>query len=322
MEGTVLHFNAKTTSPFHSSRKEFANLLKSSSFILGCTIRGAILDYLIRVLCKEDLLNQLVRINMPHEIAEFHRNCGKPCPIRYFFDEKPLIWFSFAEFEQPIYTKITRIGMSRDTRSAAEGSIFNVEAICPGTAFTFSVFLFGPAQEVESLVIDAVKQVGFLNGIGRCRSIGFGLFEVSNQVSTDFEITVTERVGQFPPPSEKLVVTFETPFILGDAMAPVPIRDDLLGSYLTAQICKVASTIRKKEMKPMHFRLVDARMHPEFIGRFSYERGLRENRLVAWPGSSIVLRIEGDQDTDQLSVASVLGIGPWNGWGFGRFSLS
>lgn len=322
MQGTVLRFDARTTSLFHTSRKEFANLLKCAPFILGSTIRGAILDYLIRTHCKQDLLDLLQGMKDPRAVAVFHCNCLEPCPVKRFFDAKPLVWFSFAQFEAPDFETTTRIGMARDTRSVAEGSIFNMEAVSLGVGFTFRVFLFGEARQAENLVRDAVVQVGLLWGLGRGRSFGFGRFEVLNQSSTDFECVATDRRGEFPPPNNRLEMTFETPLVLGDPTQPTPMRSDLLGQYIAEQICRVASTIREAEMQPMTMRAADVRLHPEFVGRFSYERGLRENRLVAWQGSSVVLDLEGAEDTDQLAVASVLGIGPWNDWGFGRFSLA
>ena len=68
---------------------------------------------------------------------------------------------------------------------------------------------------------------------------------------------------------------------------------------------------------------VDARLRPDFIGRFSYERGLRENRLVAWAGSEMTLHLShGASDlSEQLAIASILGIGEWSEWGYGRFEV-
>lgn len=322
IEGIVLHFRGRTTSPFHTSRQEYANLLKCAPFIMGCTFRGAVLDYLIRTLCKQALLDRLRAMDDPRAIADFHRACAETCSVKLFFAEKPLVWFSFAEFEGADYQTVTRIGVARDTRSVAEGSIFNVETIAPGAEFTFEIFLFGPAQKLEAVVVDTVEQVGLLRGVGRGRSIGFGLFEILDQWPEEFERRLAEEIGRWPQQNGKLRIVFKTPFVLGELAEPTALQGDRLSQHVPEQICAVASTIQDREMQPMAVERVDVRIRPEFVGRFSYERGLRENRLVAWPGSSFVLHLSGEEDTDQLALAAVLGIGPWNDWGFGRFHLS
>jgi CRISPR/Cas system CSM-associated protein Csm4 (group 5 of RAMP superfamily) len=322
MEGTVLYFRGRTTSPFHTTRQEYANFLKSAPFIMGCTFRGAMLNYLIRMRCKDELLIQLDKFSDPDAIANFHRGCTEACPVKLFFTENPLVWFSFAQFEGADYQTVTRIGVARDSRSVAEGSIFNLEIIAPGSQFTAGIFLFGAAQELESLVMDTMKLIGSLHGIGRARSIGFGRFEVLDCWSENFERLLAEEKASWPPPGRNLKIVFETPYILGQLSEGFSLQSDRFAPFVAEQIFKTASIIREPGLKTMDIATIEAQLHPEFIGRFSYERKMRENRLVGWSGSSFMLHMNGEEDSDQLAVAAVLGIGPWNNWGFGRFHLS
>ena len=66
---------------------------------------------------------------------------------------------------------------------------------------------------------------------------------------------------------------------------------------------------------------LDVLIRPDFISRFSYEQGLRQNRLVAWPGSSLSFDWPEAFDEDGLVLALTLGIGEWSEWGFGRFRV-
>jgi len=322
IQGTVLHFRGKTISPFNTTQHEYANLLKCAPFIMGCTFRGAILDYLIRLMCKQELMNRLWALKDPLEIAEFHRECSEVCALKLFFSKKPLVWFSFAKLEETEYQAVTRIGVMRDTRSVAEGSLFNIETIAPGAKFTSEIFLFGPAQELDGLLIEAIKQVGLLRGVGRCRSIGFGRYEILDQWSEDFNGRVIKEISGFHLKNGQLKMTFKTPFVIGDIAESVSLHSSRLSQHLVKQIRDVSTTIQAREIQSIEVERVDAQIRPEFISRFSYERGMRESRLVAWPGSSFVLHIKGDQAKEQLSLAAILGIGLWNDWGFGRFDLS
>jgi hypothetical protein len=96
-----------------------------------------------------------------------------------------------------------------------------------------------------------------------------------------------------------------------------------LAAWLATEIQRIASQVTGDELAPLPIERVDFRLKPEFVGRFSYERGLRENRLVAWQGSQMKLHPENEVVLNcvQLGLAAVLGIGEWNHWGFGRFRL-
>lgn len=294
--------------------------MKCAPFILGTTIRGAILDYLIRTLCNDEKIRKLEAMKDPQSIAHFHRECGQPCAVKLFFSENPIVWFSFGEFETPEYQTVTRIGVARETRSAAEGSIFNMETIAPGSEFKFSIILFEEAAKLQSLLIETAGQIGDVISLGRSRSIGFGRFEVTKWQPEEFEDSLTQAIAKLPQCSGRLNLSFKTPFVLPDSTS---LHEDELGEYVMKQICHVASLVSGKgNLQPMKVEHVESIIHPDFVGRFSYERGLRENRLVAWSNSKIRFSLTSEADHEQFAIASILGIGPWNDCGFGQFELS
>ena len=322
IEGGVLRFNCLTTSPFHTSRREYASLLKCAPFILGSTIRGALLKYLIETNCSKEKIAELRSMSDPGEIAAFHRNCEIDCVVKPFFAEEPLVWFSFGHFAKGSYQFVTRIAIARENRSVAEGAIVNIEAIEPGTEFSFEIILFGEALGVAETVRSVMKQVGELRGFGHLRSIGFGRFEVLSIEEKDFADYVDERIGTLPPFDDKVKMVFTTPFVFGEGMRPYPLEGHALARHIAEHIRATASRVIE-EVALLAIERVDARLRPDFIGRFSYERGLRENRLVAWAGSEMTLHLShGASDlSEQLAIASILGIGEWSEWGYGRFEV-
>ena len=324
LDGTILRFNCQTTSPFHTTRQRYANLVKCAPFIMGSTLRGAVLDALIRTRCPPELLGRLRVLDDPEAIAELHRDCPETCPVKSFFVWPPRVWFSFAKFgeEQLDYRMMTRIGLSRETHSVSEGAIFTIEAITPGVPFVFEVIVFGAAQTVADDAIAAVKQVADVGGIGGFRSIGLGRFElVSEPERTLLDERLHEAMRGWPQAGERAQMLFTTPFVLGSEMEPEDLQGEILARRIAQAIDQVAAEAGYEGSGALPLEWVDVRLRPEFIGRFSFERGLRENQLVAWPGSSLSFELPEAVDWDALAVAAVLGIGEWNHWGFGRFRL-
>lgn len=116
-------------------------------------------------------------------------------------------------------------------------------------------------------------------------------------------------------------MVFTTPFVLGSEMEPQALQGEVLACRIAQAIDRVAVEAGHEGDGALPVGRVDVRLRPEFVGRFSFERGLRENQLVAWPGSSLGFEWPETVDGDALALAAVLGIGEWNHWGFGRFSL-
>jgi len=322
LEGTILRFHCLTTSPFHTTRQRYANLVKCAPFIMGSTLRGALLDALIRTRCPQELIGRLQMLDDPEAIAELHRGCPEVCPVKSFFAQPLTVWFSFGEFEKVDYHMMTRIGLSRETHSVSEGAIFTIEAIVPGIPFTFEIILLGMAQTVTEDIVTAVKQVAEVGGVGGFRSIGLGRFELVDEPErTTLDEWLYEAMVGWPQAGEWAQMTFTTPFVLGSEMGPQALQGEVMARRIAQAIDRVAAEAGYEEDGALPLERVDVRLRPEFVGRFSFERGLRENQLVAWPGSSLGFEWPETVDGDALAIAAVLGIGEWNHWGFGRFGL-
>jgi len=324
IEGKAVTFRCRLTSPFHTARQTYANLAKCAPFILGSTIRGAVLKYLIETHCPEEKIATLRRLNDPEQVAAYHVGCHLDCPAKPFFQHPEHIWFTCAVLDEKRFGSVTRIALSRRTASVAEGAIFNVEMATPGTEFVFEVFLLGPAEPLVDTVKDAVRAVGRWGGLGGHRSVGFGRFELLDQPQVDeFDDRITRELLSWPQPSPSPTLVFLTPLVLGEGVGLEALNGEKLASWLAAEIHRTASQVSTRALEPLPVERVDFRLKPEFVGRFSYERGLRENRLVAWRGSQVALHLKNGAalDSEQLAIAAVLGIGEWNHWGFGRFSL-
>ncbi|MBC8450281.1 MAG: hypothetical protein H8D78_21315 [Chloroflexi bacterium] len=324
LEGTILRFHCQTTSPFHTTRQRYANLVKCAPFIMGSTLRGAVLDALIRTRCPPELIGQLRALNDPEAIAKLHRDCPETCSVKSFFASQRRVWFSFAKFDaqELDYRMMTRIGLSRETLSVSEGAIFTIEAITPGVPFDFEVTLLAEAQAEAEDVMAAVEQVAAVGGIGGFRSIGLGRFElVGEPERTTLDERLYDAMTGWPRAGEPAQMTFTTPFVLGSDMEPQDLQGDVLAQRIAQAIDRVAAEAGYEGDGALPLERVDVRLKPEFVGRFSFERGLRENQLVAWPGSSLGFAWPETVDEDALAIAAVLGIGEWNHWGFGRFRL-
>jgi len=325
IEGKALTFGCRLTSPFHTARQTYANLAKCAPFILGSTIRGAVLKYLIEAHCPPDRIADLGQLHDPQQVAAYHLACDRDCPVRPFFQHREHIWFTCAALDEEKFGSATRIALSRRTASVAEGAIFSVEMATPGTEFTFEVFLLGPAQTLVDTVKGAVEAVGRWGGLGGHRSVGFGRFELlDGQPQVDgFDDRITSELLSWPQVSSSPTLAFLTPLVLGEEVGLEKLTGEGLAAWLAAEIRRTASQVSADDLLPLPIERVDFRLKPEFVGRFSYERGLRENRLVAWQGSQMTLHPENGAalDSEQLALAAVLGIGEWNHWGFGRFKL-
>ena len=324
IEGRAITFRCRLTSPFHTARQTYANLAKCAPFILGSTIRGAVLKYLIEAHCPKDKIVALRQLNDPQQVTAYHLACDLDCPARPFFQHREHIWFTCALLNEERFGSVTRIALSRRTASVAEGGIFNVEIATPGTEFAFEVFLLGPAQELVDTVEDAVRAVGCWSGLGGHRSVGFGRFELLGQPQVDeFDDRITKELLSWRQSNPSPTLVFLTPLVLGEEVGLETLTGERLAAWLATEIQRTVSQVSGDEPDPLPIERVDFRLKPEFVGRFSYERGLRENRLVAWQGSQMTLhpRNGARLDSEQLAIAAVLGIGEWNRWGFGRFRL-
>jgi hypothetical protein len=328
-EGMVLRFRCRTTSPFHTSRQEYANLVKCAPFILGSTLRGAVLKRLIE---RQDCphLKELAETKDRMAIEAIHRTCALDCPVKPFFAESPLAWFSFGQFEgeeHEHYRFSTRIALARDAASVAHGAIVTIEAIRPGVPFAFSVTLLDEAQEMIDVVEEAVRLSGEIEGIGRLRSIGFGQFAVEEVQ----HIPLTEALAQVQaewarmPIEPSLTLMLATPYLLSKGEERIPSFEyTALARRLEADMSHALETVRYDAVAVPRLQGAECVLRPEYISRFSYELGTREHYLVAWEGSRFTLHFDrlGPEVSICLAVASLVGLGPESDLGYGRFGAA
>lgn len=331
--GTVLRFQCETTSPFHTSRQEYANFIRYAPFIIGSTIRGGVLQVLIETHCSETWIEELKNRRDPTEIARFHRQCDhEQCPVKPFFAEQPLAWFSFGHFipsaDQTSEPRLaTRIAIARDTHAVAEGAIVSVESVIPPARFSFDIILQDGAEEEADALEAAVDHLGQVVGMGGLRSIGYGTFRVLGVKDIELAKVVAEKYTTMPSVDYEIKLVFTTPYVLSAGHEGVTLTEEELASRLAGELNRlVAQTVEADEdeiIELITVESVEARLRPQFVGRFSYERGRREHRLVAWPDSRVTLHLA-DRPSGlryRLAVASTFGIGEWNNWGFGRFAI-
>lgn len=321
--GIALTFTCRTTSPFHTTRQQYANLAKCAPFILGSTLRGAILARLIeRELCPH--VDRALATTSIEQIGAAHRACENPhCPIKPFFPEpheSPRVWFSFGMFEPDnaarVYRAATRIALERDKGSVAEGAILTIESIAPETPFTFRVTLFGEAVRLVDDVRWAVQATAETQGIGRFRSLGYGQFRVEKVQVCAFEQLVAEAQTQWN--ATPVLAEFVTPYVIGRGDGKV------LGTDRTELVHVLheqwQTTLRAVGLTAPALRDASLSLMPEYLSRFSYEQGGPQHRLVAWQGSRLTLEFaeQGTAVPTALAVVALLGLGEWGDCGLGQ----
>jgi hypothetical protein len=326
IQGKTLRFRCRTTSPFNTSRQEYANLIKCAPFILGSTIRGALLRYLIETHCPAERIAHLATLRESAAISTYHRDCKRDCVVKPFFVSQSLISFSFGHFagDEKIYGALTRIAIERRYGSVAEGAIVNVEVIKPGVEFDFEITLLGKTMVLTNEVKSAIEAVGTLYGLGRLRSIGLGRFAVERVEALPWADVVEKRIGEWMriDMAPRLTVEFVTPYVLSAGEGPPPsFTREALARRVRDEIQDAVSTVTGEPADELPLSGVDMTLKPEYISRFSYERGVRENRLVAWTGSSLTLHFDSQplELQEYLAIASLIGLGEWREWGYGRF---
>ena len=329
--GIVLHVRGVTKSPFHSTRQEFANLIKCAPYILGSTIRGALLKRLIeRGVCPH--ADALAAPHDDAQLAAIHRDCA----LRPFFpapDESPSAWFSFGQFTDGAgvalsaerlaerYQSHTRIALQRETRAVAAGAIVTLEMIAPETPFAFDVVLCDDACAHADALADAARDTGKGEGWGRFRSVGLGQFAIERLE----RIGLVDWFAQMPwalNEEEPTAFTFEfvTPYVLSRGETEMPSFDlrqaaERVNRDVNAVLRSIGETEVAAEFSEGAFTV-----QPEFVSLYSYERGLRQNSLVTLERSWVQARAaQAPQTARALAIAGRLGIGAWNTRGFGCF---
>jgi len=263
-------------------------------------------------------------------IEAVHRTCTLDCPVKPFFAESPLAWFSFGQFEgeeHERYRFSTRIALARDAASVAEGAIVTIEAIRPGVPFAFSVTLLDGAQEMAAAVEEAVRLSGEIEGIGRFRSIGFGQFAVGKVERIPLAEALAQVQAEWKqmPLESPLTLTLATPYLLSKGEERIPSFEyTALARRLEADMSHALEAVRYDAMAVPHLQGAECVLRPEYISHFSYELGTREHYLVAWEGSEFILHLDKlePEVSTCLAIASLVGLGPESDLGYGRFKAA
>ncbi len=317
-------FYCNTTSPLHTTRQEYDNLVRSSHFVLGSTIRGATLKTMIEMVecpnmqALKDTENRL-------EISRIHSECHLACPVKCFFAYPPIAYFSFGIFRPEDIERLSvRLGIERETASVAQGSIATLEGIPSGKHFTFEILLLGECINVLPFLETSIRMCGETEGIGRYRSVGYGKFKLEKVEKTSFKNRIEPLLRDMDVmiTNKTVKMVFKSPFIIGNGMEMYPSKDVELINSISRDLLESVNRISKYTTS-LEITGAQFNIKPDFISRFSYENGRRENRLVATQGSSLILHFKEISDIlkEELSIATLLGIGEWSEVGFGRFEV-
>jgi hypothetical protein len=285
-----MQFKCKLTSPFHSSEQNYSNLYTCAPYVLGTTIRGAVLRTLIDKHCKA--LESLQDDN-----PGYHKKCEQDCPVRPLFLAPTR--FSFGMFDQKrAYQGMrTRVGINRNVFAAAEEALLSLEVHYG--EFCFQVMYPTLDTTLEKELSMAVIETGQRlddGGIGRLRSVGWGRYEVLSYGCIPLE----HREGGY----QKYYFNFKTPYILEKEAQSGEIPPDLL----TRQLNEMLKTTSLPDVK-----VVDVQAHIlslSYLRRWSDERKQKENYVVAQSGSKLTVTFDDDVPEDALQL--------WE-WGIGKF---
>jgi len=335
-ECTIVQFKCRLTTPFHTTQRSYANLLKCAPFIPGSALRGTLVGYLIQAYCPAESIDQLRGMKNPAAIQQFHQDCQQNCPVRAFFIPGQVIFSSgeFADLEPArSYVSTTRIALTRGERIASQGRIVSVEQIAPPTEFTFRLSLFEEAKGLIEPVGKALLDVGQYVGVGRFKSVGMGKFEVEDKdvVLSSLEDEVEDRLFRLQQIAEatagRVSVSVATPLLMNGRNFLYGVNSNKLAQGL-AQLLhdRAVECIEPSDADRLELASIakaSARVTPEFVTRYSLEGRQREGRLAIWIGSEFHLQLAEVNETTllQLALAELFGIGEWRDWGFGRLQV-
>ena len=328
-ESIILKFHCRLLSAYHTTQHAHRNLLRCEPCILGSSVRGIVLGSLIQTCCQERYIAELVTKKTSPEIQAYHRTCPEDCPVRELAGERDwLPVFSFGHFPADSPHRMRhRIGINRELRTVAVGSVASIEVIPDGTEFSFSITLHASARRHRDQLERSVREVGDRVGLGRYKSVGMGRFEVAHveevSLATEFA-TVRSFASSFSATLRLRVVTH---FVLQDEITTIPTDPDALGQALAHALAFRTSEIKERfglplvtSAAPMAPRACRISFRPDYILRNSFEEGRRKNALVALPGSWLDVSFQSLDEPflDQLATAQLFGVGPWADVGFGR----
>lgn len=315
----VLHFTCEFLSAFHTSEYNYANLYTCAPYILGSSLRGAVL----RALIDTDCTTTPPTFPAP---ARFHdTQCGDTCPLKPLFALPTR--FSFGWFEGPTPTLPpqrsrttpqpvggarggtlrTRVGIAREPFAAAEGALLSTE-VRTGR-FTFAVLLPDPSR--RDMMIRAVQWAGERpdsGGIGRFRSVGWGRFRVVGE-PVMAPLPTVDGAG-----ATRYRFRMDTPYVLEQGIAGAHVPKALLED----QLRRALEGSPGAGPVPLDGDATLRLSSTVFIRRWSDEpqhQG-KENRLAAAPGTELVVTFAAPVPEAWLQLWQ-WGVGEWFAAGFG-----
>ena len=275
----------------------YSNVYTSSPYILGSTLRGAILRHLIDRYCKA--LDELQKDN-----PGFHSKskCQRDCPIRELFFEPTRFSFGWFDGDSPENIQLLgRISLDRETNSVAERALLSIEARYDDS-FRFDVMI--SEERFISYIEEGAKLAGEW-GIGRFKGVGWGRFKIQRVSYNPPSVSTPDK----PTPNE-LILRFRTPYVLEEGAHP-PLGKEIVQSHIDEALGE-AGLVKIKEVKGFKIPSIS------YVRRWSYEKNQRENRLVAESRTELIVVFEQAPTIEQLQLLS-WGIGEWGNCGFGSF---
>ncbi len=328
-ESIILDFDCCLDTPFHSTEKKYKNLLKCAPYILGSSIRGELLNYLIIKNCTANKIRTLSTLKKEAEIIEFHSKCEIQCIVKkILWNEKWGMLVSFGQFESPQFRAITRIAISRESRASSEGGIVNIEQIKDGCNFSVEIVLCNEEQLIED-VKSSFRDIGKYFGIGKYKNVAMGRFSVKDMEIKKVKDILNEKIIEFRKYKKKQRLTFITPFLLHhNSGLPIDLDQNQFASLFSQMLSNRSRELSEffnlnLNIEPAVINSIRTYIIPDYFSRYSLEESAKKNRLVAKAGSYFDCYFDDSNESlpIQLAVCSLFGIGEWADVGFGRFSI-
>lgn len=331
-ESQILKFHCRLLSPYHTTQHVYRNIVRCNPCILGSSIRGMLLSYLIQTGCNERYLTQLVEKKSIVEIQQFHRDCPQECVVKHLtgtMDWLPI--FSFAHFLGGFDMGLLhRIAKDRERGTVAEGRIVSIEVVPEGTEFEFTVSLPGAAFQYRAQLEQAIRDVGKWLGIGHYKPLGLGRFEVASIECLQLVAEISKVYKQLAGMPKALRLGLETPLVIENGGRALPLARPALGQEVARLLAQRTAEIRGRfnidelsATEPLGIEECRMAFRPDYFSRSSFEEGQRKNALVALPGSWLDVSFSEFSEPlrEQLTIAQLVGIGPWADVGFGKLKI-
>ncbi len=299
----LITFKCRLASPLHTAAERYSNVQMCAPYVLGSTLRGAILGQIIRRRCPPEHFDLLMANN-----PGYHAECPGPCGAKSLFDSA-LTRFSFGRFpsDDPPRAFRSKVAIDRARWSVAESALLQFEVITPtdpeGNPVCFSFEVETTDESLNDLIREAVVWAGE-TGIGAFRNQGFGQFVVEDTSTS----SVPPAEEAMPGGKHRLAV--ETPYVLPEGQSfDEAFRGDLAKLLGAEWLDHHLGDVQVQEA------------NLGYVGRWCYEgeKPRRKTRAVALPGSTLMIAVNSNIPAEK-TTRMLRGIGEWADVGFGRFT--